>query len=223
MDKLKRVVKRFYLRLKFKTVILKEKTDIGIDSYFEGYNLIEKRTVFSGKVGLGSYIGSDCIMGNTSIGRFCSIADRVCVLGTTHPVGDYVSTHPAFYSPIPRSRISFSQKQVFDEYLYNDISRKYYVEIGNDVWIGFGAIILGGISIGDGAVIAAGSVVTKDVPDYAIVGGVPARIIKYRFNSDEIQKLKEFRWWNKSKEWLRYHSESFVDIGSFMEMIDTEG
>ena len=82
--------------------------------------------------------------------------------------------------------------------------------IGNDVWIGSHSLLLGGIRIGDGAVIAAGAVVTHDVPDYAVVGGVPAKIIKYRFDRMTIQRLQDSKWWNLSIEEVK---KSFTDFG----------
>ena len=82
--------------------------------------------------------------------------------------------------------------------------------IGNDVWIGSHSLLLGGIRIGDGAVIAAGAVVTHDVPDYAVVGGVPAKIIKYRFDRMTIQRLQDSKWWNLSIEEVK---KRFTDFG----------
>ena len=83
---------------------------------------------------------------------------------------------------------------------------------GNDVWIGSRATILGGVTIGHGAIIAAGAVVTKDVPPYAIVGGVPAKVIKYRFNEQQIEKLLSNPWWDKPIRWIKEHSQEFKDI-----------
>ena len=83
------------------------------------------------------------------------------------------------------------------------------VIIGNDVWIGSHALILGGVKIGDGAVIGAGAVVTKDVPPYAVVGGVPARIIKYRFSQEIIDKLLEIKWWNLPENILKENIKLF--------------
>lgn len=74
------------------------------------------------------------------------------------------------------------------------------IHIGNDVWIGARSIIMDGVSIGDGAIVAAGSVVTKDVPPYAVVGGSPAKIIKYKFSQDIIDRLEEIQWWNLPDE-----------------------
>lgn len=121
--------------------------------------------------------------GHLEIGSFCSIAIGVKImLGGGHRT-DWVSSYPfpAFLAQADRS---------------SDYAPcKGPTKIGNDVWIGMGALILAGITIGDGAVIGAGSVVTRDVPPYAIVGGNPARLIRYRFDEETIVALLKMRWW----------------------------
>ncbi|MEI7891293.1 MAG: CatB-related O-acetyltransferase [bacterium] len=121
------------------------------------------------------------------IGKFCSISDEVKIfLGGNHR-SDWVSTYPF-------AGLS-GQWPEAQEISDHNVS-KGDVVIGNDVWIGFGANILSGVKIGDGAVIAAFALVTKDVAPYAIVGGNPAREIKKRFNDDQISSLLEVQWWN---------------------------
>ena len=95
---------------------------------------------------------------------------------------------------------------------YLNSEKKISIEIGNDVWIGSRATILEGVNIGDGVVVAAGAVVTKDVPPYAIVGGVPARIIRYRFDEETIQNLLKMKWWEKDQEWIQNHADDFDDV-----------
>ena len=90
------------------------------------------------------------------------------------------------------------------------------VEVGNDVWIASDVKLLPGIVIHDGAVIAAGAVVTKDVPPYAIVGGVPAKVIRYRFTKEQIESLLDIQWWNKDEKWIREHAGLFDDVDGFL-------
>ena len=163
---------------------------------FEKPVSVDKRTRLSANsfVGRYSYIGSGTIFGDVRIGRYCSIASDFSIISGDHPL-DYLSTHPFAYS-----------NELFgDDPEYRNIDFKINrpipkpsapLEIGNDVWIGNRAIILGKVrSIGNGAVIGAGAVVTKDVPAYTVVGGNPARILKYRFDKATICKLEDLRWW----------------------------
>jgi tetrahydrodipicolinate N-succinyltransferase len=103
-----------------------------------------------------------------------------------------------------QSQISFVKQSFFEE--------TKDVIIGNDVWIGANAVILDGVVIGDGAIISAGAIVNKDVPDYSIYGGVPAKLIKYRFDESEIIFLKNLKWWDKDLTWLRKNIQYFKDI-----------
>ena len=87
------------------------------------------------------------------------------------------------------------------------------------MWLGYGTKILEGVTVGDGAVVAAGAVVTKDVPPYAIVGGVPAKVIKYRFSEEDIEYLLKLRWWDKAEEWIKVHAEYFENIELLKEKV----
>ena len=100
-----------------------------------------------------------------------------------------------------------------------DIYQSKNVSIQNDVWIGAGALLMDGVTIGNGAIVAARSVVTKDVPPYAIVGGTPAKLIRYRFDEDEIEFLEELQWWNKDLSWIEKHVGLFHDVQKFMKAI----
>ena len=116
-----------------------------------------------------------------------------------HPTSVFATTHPAFYYDTT-SQLGYSfhrGKPLFEGiFKYPEGENYYQLVIENDVWIGSNVLLLGGIRIGNGAVIAAGSVVTKDVPPYAIVGGNPAKIIRYRFETGEIERLLELKWWD---------------------------
>lgn len=166
------------------------------------------------EIGSFTYIQNDCKLERCKVGRFCSIGDTVKVLSATHPTRDFVSTSPVFFSTACQCGETFVQENMFEEYLRVG---EFGVVIGNDVWIGANAILLGGITIGDGAIIAAGSLVNKDVPPYAIVGGVPSKIIRYRFEKEQIERLLLKPWWNKSDEWIRQHAHDFKDIDTFFK------
>jgi virginiamycin A acetyltransferase len=142
-----------------------------------------------------------------SIGAFCSIAEGVMITDKNHPT-QLVTTHPILFS----REYGFVESERLAA-LTEGKNRR--VEIGNDVWIGTKAIILPSVRIGDGAIVAAGAVVTKDVPDYAIVGGVPARIIRYRFDEATIAKLKATKWWEWPDEKIKSTINFFNDVKNF--------
>lgn len=159
-------------------------------------------------IGNFSYIAKDSHISNTKIGKFASIGPEVLCGLAKHPSTKFVSSHPVFYSPLRQSQMSFVSKSHFEEFAS--------IEIGNDVWIGARAVIRDGVKIGDGAIVGAGAVVTKDVPAYAVVGGVPARILKYRFESAEILFLLNFKWWDRDIEWLKNNHKLFLNIKDFV-------
>lgn len=164
------------------------------------------------ELGDGTYICQDCFINYCEkIGKFCSIARNVSIGPGSHPI-DMVSTSPIFYS---KSR-GITHKNLYD---YSKSDKP--VTIGNDVWIGTGAIILNGVKIGDGAVIGAGSVVTKDVSPYTIVGGVPARQIKKRFDDETIEKILNYSIYDKSFSEISSYAQLFLDINKFIENIES--
>ena len=151
-------------------------------------------------VGMYSYGGcfdSLRIGAHTKIGRYCSFAGGVWRFNANHPMS-FKSMHPYFYNPY------------FGQVEHELINRSELV-VGNDVWVGQNVLILPRVRrIGDGAVIGAGAVVTKDVPDYAIVAGNPAEVKKYRFSERTIERIKAQQWWNKTIEELKANMEDFV-------------
>jgi acetyltransferase-like isoleucine patch superfamily enzyme len=144
-----------------------------------------------------TYIGPLCDINNCNIGKFCSISNSVKIGMGLHPT-NFISTSPLFYSPINPLKTRIVNQNLFNEY------KK--VNIGNDVWIGSSVIILDGITIGDGAIIGANAVVSKNVENYSIVAGVPAKEIKKRFSIEIIESLEKLRWWNYSIEKLKEES-----------------
>jgi acetyltransferase-like isoleucine patch superfamily enzyme len=178
---------------------------------FNHYNTVYKYSrLRNSELGDFSYVARNCQIYNTRIGRFTCIGPNVITGMGAHPSSGFVSSHPLFYSTLGQaSGLVIVKENLFDEFPFTTI--------GNDVWIGNNAIIKYGIKIGDGAIIGSGAVVTKDVEPYSIVGGVPARIIKYRFTKEQIDFLLDFKWWNKDLEWLKNNKELFQDIDAFIK------
>ncbi|MGE5355532.1 MAG: CatB-related O-acetyltransferase [Deltaproteobacteria bacterium] len=156
-----------------------------------------------------SFCGYDCEIINCDIGSFCSIANRVVIGGGMHPMG-WVSTSPVFYEG------KDSVKQKFSE--HKRVPPRKTI-IGHDVWIGEYAILKQGIKIGTGAVIGMGSVVTKDVEPYSIVGGNPAKEIRKRFDSETIDELLKSKWWDYSDKELNNYAKYFNEPQEFLKKL----
>jgi len=150
-----------------------------------------------GLMPLGAYSYSHSVFNAGWIGRYCSISENVRVMGASHP-HHWVTTSPVQYQP--RRRRMFDLPPLPDSARYDGAARP--VRIGHDVWIGQDVLLRDGISIGNGAVIAAGSVVTRDVADYMIVGGNPARVIRPRFAPEIATRLQRSAWWEITPEAL---------------------
>ena len=174
---------------------------------------IESGSQIVGSVfGKHSYCGYDCIILNTRIGGFCSISDNVVIGGSQHPM-HYVSTSPVFLAHRDSVKAKFARHPYVN---------KPQTSIGHDVWIGSGAMIKGGIDVGTGAVIGMGSVVTRDVPPYAVVAGNPARIIKKRFSDEQIDKLLTSGWWDWDDDMLNelgLYCTSVEEFAIFLEQV----
>lgn len=186
-------------------------------NYFEGYNMVDSGTIIKNcHIGKFSYISFNSRILRSKIGRFCSIGPRVYTGFSTHPTDSWVTTHPAFYMNLfstLKYTIHSNREQIFNP--YKEAENGFLTVIGNDVWIGADVKIMDGVTIGNGAIIAAGAVVTKNVEPYSIVGGIPAKIIKYRFKPTEIEFLEHFKWWEKPISWIKNHYLEFSNIENF--------
>jgi phosphonate metabolism protein (transferase hexapeptide repeat family) len=162
------------------------------------------------EIGDYSYLGPGCMVADAEIGKFCAIAAQVRIGAPNHPL-DRPSQHwftycPEYYSADAQRDHAFFRERRADR-----------VVIGNDVWIGHAVIVMPGVKVGDGAVLAAGAVVTRDVAPYTIVGGVPARQIRERFNRTIAAQLSQIAWWNWPTEtvWQRLPEFQSGDVEAF--------
>ena len=200
--KLYQLVLRFWNRclLKVRGSSLRN-VRLGYDSKIESGG-----TLSNVQIGNHSFCGYNCEISDSIIGSFCSIGNDVILNPGIHPI-DWVSTSPVFYT---------GRDSVKTKYSHHDKPLRKTLIIGNDVWIGSKSIIMGGVKVGNGAIVAASAVVTKDVPPYAIVGGIPARLISYRFEESMRQELEKICWWDLSTSELRSLSNSFNDPREFL-------
>lgn len=161
----------------------------------------ENSTFINVQIGNYTYFARNCVVSDAKIGSFCSIGPNCQVGLGIHPI-HLVSTSPIFYSNLGQLPEVWTQE--------NFIKENIPVYIGDNVWLGANVIVMDGVSIGEGAICAAGAVVTKDVPPYAIVGGVPAKVIKYRFEKEIISSLLELKIFSREDEWLKENLTGLV-------------
>jgi virginiamycin A acetyltransferase len=202
---------------------------------------IGKHTYHGRSLGLGAWSPGEKVI----IGKYCSIGDQVAILTGGGHRTDIASTYPldvaiaikdgSYRGQLPLNKIGVGLspsvaarlRQLFDFLRWRMINRTYQTTknttIGNDVWVGFRAMILGGVTIGDGAVIASGSVVFTEVPPYAIVAGNPAKIIRYRFSKEIVERLLRIAWWDWPDEKISENIEWFYKpINEFVAQFDPQ-
>ncbi|NTJ67203.1 acetyltransferase [Agrobacterium rhizogenes] len=169
-------------------------------------------SLHAAELGDFSYLGPRCIVGDATIGKFCAIAAEVRIGAPNHPM-DRPSMHRFTYCP------EYYSADAVRDHAFFDRRKQDRAVIGNDVWIGHGVIVLPGVKVGDGAVLAAGAVVTKDVQPYTIVGGIPAKFIRERFTRTIAERLTSIAWWNWPFETIMERLADFQssDIEAFCE------
>jgi virginiamycin A acetyltransferase len=173
-----------------------------------------KRSIYNFQIGENTYGNPTIITTHDNkviIGKYCSIAENVIIAGDNHSYSGVAN--------FPLTELLAKNKKVTIEIPADSskFRRELPIIIGNDVWIGAGAIILPEVTVGDGAIIGAGTVVTHDVPPYAIVVGVPAKILRYRFTQNQINQLLEIAWWNWDYEKIMANIRKFyADVDQFI-------
>ncbi len=187
---------------------------INIKSFSENNTISDKvridhpSRIYNSTVSNFTYICLNSKISNTYIGKFTSIGPNILCGWGIHP-SHCLSTSPSFYSTNPYNGFKFNHHSNFEE--------RKQIYIGNDVFIGVNVTILDGVNISDGAIIAAGAVVVCDVPPYAIFGGIPAKLIKFRFSPEIIKELLEIKWWDWSDEKLFDVGLYFEDVSRFIQ------
>ncbi len=199
---------KIYKDVNVENTKLGKHVSIGDNSRIVNCNLgehvrVDRRNYFQNtSIGKHTYTGCDTRIYNATLGKFCSISWHVTIGGGEHKI-DRITTHDFLYNPNSNFNIFKTEDW------HNRYEKK--VEIGNDVWIGAGSVILRGVMIGDGAVVGANSVITKDIPPYAVVAGNPGRIIKFRFSDDIIDRIIKLNWWDLDDSVIINELESFRD------------
>lgn len=176
------------------------------------YNVVFARAaLIDSTIGDHSYVQTGGILFATDVGRYCSIASAAQIGLPAHNVA-WASSHPVFgLSDAPLVRLYRTENH------WDEVPRTF---IGHDVWLGHGAMVTAGTRVGHGAVIAAGAVVTKDVAPYAIVGGVPARLLRYRFDDETCQRFLRAAWWERDEQWIARHSALFANPGILLDTLE---
>lgn len=197
-------------------------SSIGVNSSILRYSFIDKSIIgnyckiynnsyiFKTSIDDYSYINMYSTVMRAKIKKFTSIASHVYIGPTPHPLNK-VATHPFIFLR------EFGEFIEMDDLEVCTLREQSKTEIGNDVWIGQGVTIMPNIKIDDGAVVGAGSVVTKNVGAYEVVAGVPAKLIKKRFNEHQIEKLKQLKWWEWQRKEIISRIKDFNNIDVFIE------
>jgi len=204
---LKRPLRAPYAMLRFRHARISYGVVVGPNCHLgQRVRIHENAILANTDIGDYSYVGGGSRLQNCRIGKYCSLGPEVQVGLGIHPT-DRISTYPGFYSARSAAALRLGEDSRVREF--------EQVRIGHDVWIGNRATIMDGVEIGNGCVVAAGSIVTADVEPYSIVGGVPAKLIRKRFDPGQIALLQELKWWDRSPEFLAENADLFNSPARF--------
>lgn len=204
MKRIFKLIKNAIKRRGTRVIVLALLNDVKYEKSSHIGPLVKMERASIGKCSLINTLSAayDC-----EIGNYCSIA-RECYIGAaTHPL-DWVSTSACFYLKSNFTGVCYHE----EEFEWNK-----HTKIGNDVWLGFRTIVLGGVTIGDGAVVGAGSIVTKDIGPYEIWAGCPAKFIRKRFNDETIENILQTKWWNWDESEISKYADCFNNPIEFVK------
>lgn len=210
--RIKKIIRQYQMKKKFRDTVFHEYALVNKSSKLAAYTVLFRNVqLIDVCIGGYTYIQENSKVYNATIGSFCSIASNVTIGLASHPT-NRVSTHPVFYDNTQPLPSFFTDKNKYE----NNLPR---TNIGADVWIGQGAMIKAGVDIGVGVVIGAGAVVTKNVEPYSIVAGVPAKVIRMRFEKRICEKLFTSQWWMLGDSKLEKLSPYFNNPEEMLKML----
>lgn len=198
---IKYIVSKFFHKIQISSML---------DSHIHSTSKVASMSnIINCKVGKYSYIGNRCTIQGSTIGSFCSIADNCIIGGSSHPI-DWVSTSPVFHNGKNILKKNFSSHQ---------FQSSFETYIGNDVWVGSNVLIKSGVKIGNGSIIGMGSIVTKDIGDFEIWAGNPAKFIRHRFDHETKEIILKSKWWEMDEAELKEVSAYFNNTDLFISHI----
>ena len=211
---MRKTLKNLLFQFKNRTCKIAINSNVSLNSTLGNFvTILSNAKIGSSHVDSFSYIGERCEIKYTKTGKFCSVGSNVLTGFAAHPI-NFVSTYPGFYVNNATVSYYFGTNHPF-------IEQKHTI-IESDVWVGSNVTILGGVTVGLGAIIAAGAVVTKNVEPYSIVGGVPAKHINFRFDQETISKLISSKWWDLPIEQLKNISKYMNTPAIFLEKFNSK-